>query len=74
MLVLRKDRVEHEHFRAPSAFPVLGAIVCLYLVTQDEAAIYLRAGILLAVGPAFWALNHFMSGRADELEAEQLHG
>jgi APA family basic amino acid/polyamine antiporter len=74
VLVLRKDRVEHEHFRAPSAFPVLGAIVCLYLVTQNEAAIYLRAGILLAVGLVFWAVNHLMSGRADEVEAEQLHG
>jgi APA family basic amino acid/polyamine antiporter len=27
VLVLRRERVEHEHFTAPSAFPVLGAIV-----------------------------------------------
>jgi basic amino acid/polyamine antiporter, APA family len=74
VLVLRKDPVEHEHFRTPAVFPILGAIISLYLVTQNEAAIYLRAAILLAIGLVFWAINRFVSHRSGELREEELAG
>jgi APA family basic amino acid/polyamine antiporter len=74
VLVLRRDRVEHDHFKAPTVFPIVGAVVCLFLVTQNETAIYLRAGILLVIGLIFWAINAFVSGRSGELEAEELAG
>jgi APA family basic amino acid/polyamine antiporter len=32
VLVLRREDVEHEHFRAPSALPVLGALVSVALI------------------------------------------
>ena len=47
VLILRRDRVEHDHFRAPSWMPVLGALVCLILalpITGRGGDVYLRAG------------------------------
>ncbi|MGW1818112.1 APC family permease [Streptomyces sp. NPDC002125] len=60
VLVLRKDRVEHRHFRAPTALPVLGAVTSLILASPlaDRAAdVYIRAGILLLIGIGLWAVN-----------------
>ncbi|MBO0898897.1 amino acid permease [Cellulomonas sp. zg-ZUI222] len=50
VLVLRRDRVEHDHFRAPTALPVLAVVSCLLLLTRQEAQHWLLAGVLLAVG------------------------
>jgi basic amino acid/polyamine antiporter, APA family len=75
VLVLRRDRVEHDHFRAPSALPALGAVISLALITQNEQAIFVRAGILLAIGLVFWGINRLVSrGDKRELEAEALGG
>ena len=57
VLVLRRDRVEHRHFHAPTVFPLLGIAVCLALMTEKSAETYARAGILLAVGVLFWAIS-----------------
>ncbi|MEU0372665.1 APC family permease [Streptomyces sp. NPDC006283] len=60
VLVLRKDRVEHAHFRTPTILPVLGAITSIILASPlaDRAAdVYIRAGVLLAIGIALWAVN-----------------
>jgi APA family basic amino acid/polyamine antiporter len=71
VLLLRRDTVDHEHFKAPSVAPVLGAVISLYLITQNEADIYLRAGILLAIGLVFWVVNRVLHGPMDkEMEAE----
>jgi amino acid transporter len=58
VLVLRRDRVEHDHFRAPSVFPILGIIVCAGLLTQQDPAVFLRAGVLLLIGAALYGLNY----------------
>lgn len=60
VLVLRRDRVEHKHFRAPTVLPVLGAITALILASplaDRPTDVYLRAGVLLAIGIALWAVN-----------------
>ncbi|MEU4535251.1 APC family permease [Streptosporangium sp. NPDC023825] len=60
VLVLRKDRVDHDHFRAPSWMPVLGAVVCFVLVlpiTGRDVDVYVRAGVLLVIGVALWFVN-----------------
>ena len=49
-LVLRKDGVEHEHFRVPVVIPGLGVLSCLVLLTQQSVPVWLLAGGLLAVG------------------------
>ena len=65
VLVLRTDRVEHEHFRAPTVVPVLGAVLCAFLaspLSKRDPADYRVAGILLAVGVGLWLL-HFLSNK-----------
>ncbi|MGA4841477.1 APC family permease [Streptomyces sp. G45] len=60
VLVLRRDRVEHAHFRTPTALPVLGALTALILASplaDRPADVYIRAGVLVAIGVALWALN-----------------
>src|SRR3712207_3507129 len=57
VLVLRKDRVGHEHFKSPTILPVLGAISCAFLVgpwTGRASTQYVIAGILLAIGVVLW--------------------
>jgi len=68
VLVLRRDRVGHDHFRAPSVFPILGIIVCAGLLTQQDPAVFLRAGVLLLIGAALYGLN-FLVKRALDHEA-----
>ncbi|MEW2526027.1 APC family permease [Streptomyces sp. NPDC047071] len=60
VLVLRRDPVDHDHFRTPTALPVLGAITALVLASplaDRPADVYVRAGVLLAIGIALWAVN-----------------
>ncbi len=71
-LLLRHDDVGHDYFHAPVIFPVLGALTSLLLLTQQEAAIWLRAGILLVVGIVLWGVNRVVSGPLESIEAEKL--
>lgn len=68
VLVLRRDGVDRPHFRAPAVFPILGAITCVVLLTQQEAGTWLRAGVLIAIGLALYALNIYLKKRAGEDE------
>ena len=72
VFVLRRDRVEHEHFRTPLAFPILGILVSLALLTQQQWDTFLRAGSLLLVGLILWGLNYLakrlLDKRAPELQ------
>ncbi|WP_430783394.1 APC family permease [Actinoplanes sp. G11-F43] len=68
-LVLRRDRVEHQHFRAPTVIPVLGAVACAFLASPlsgRAGADYRVAGVLLLIGVALWAItyatNRFVPG------------
>jgi APA family basic amino acid/polyamine antiporter len=57
VLVLRRDTVEHEHFRTPTLLPVLGAVSCAFLAgpwTGRDPIQYQVAGALLAVGIVLW--------------------
>ena len=64
VLVLRRDAVPFPHFRAPTVVPVLGACVSVALMTTKDAETFLRAGVLLLVGMALWALNRLVGGHA----------
>jgi basic amino acid/polyamine antiporter, APA family len=75
VLVLRRDRVSHEHFRAPTWMPVLGAVVCLILglpITGRDTAVYTRVGVLIAIGVVLWFINRLYVGRVKELDAMQI--
>ncbi|MFC7447199.1 APC family permease [Rhodococcus daqingensis] len=64
VLVLRKDTVDHKHFRAPTVLPVVGAISCAFLATPftdrnpDQYAI---ASVLLAIGVVLWFVNYLIN-------------
>ncbi|MFI8851211.1 APC family permease [Streptomyces sp. NPDC053499] len=60
VLVLRRDQVAHPHFRVPTPLPVLGAVTALILASplaDRSAGVYLRAGVLVLLGVALWAVN-----------------
>ncbi|MFG1813823.1 APC family permease [Kribbella sp. NPDC049174] len=64
VLVLRRDRMEHKHFRAPTALPVLGAVLCVYLASPlsgRASADYKIAGWLMLIGVGLWALTWLLN-------------
>jgi APA family basic amino acid/polyamine antiporter len=56
VLVLRRDAIDAPHFRAWTALPVLGAGSCILLLTQQSGEIWLRGGIIIAVGGLLYAV------------------
>lgn len=67
VLVLRKNTVEHEHYKAPTVFPVLAVICCVALIFPQisgrAAEQYAVAGVLLGVGILLWLINWVTHGR-----------
>ena len=60
VLVLRRDRVAHEHFRTPTFLPVLGALSCAFLAgpwTGRDPVQYRIAGVLLGIGLVLWVVT-----------------
>jgi amino acid transporter len=60
VLVLRRDPVEHSHFRTPTFLPVVGGLCCAFLAgpwTGRDPVQYRIAGILLAIGVVLWVLT-----------------
>ncbi|MES2686562.1 MAG: APC family permease [Pseudomonadota bacterium] len=57
VLVLRKDTVEHKHFRTPTFLPVVAALCCAFLVgpwTGRDPVQYKIAAVLLGIGVLLW--------------------
>jgi amino acid transporter len=65
VLVLRRERVDHDHFRTPSAIPVIGIVIIIVLLVQQEGQIFLRAGIVLLVGLVLYLINYFVKRGLD---------
>jgi basic amino acid/polyamine antiporter, APA family len=65
VLVLRRDTVDHQHFRVWTAVPVLGVASCVLLLTQQTAKVWLFAAILLAVGVVLYFSARMATRRAD---------
>ena len=65
VLVLRRDRVDAEHFRAPVVLPVLAIASCLLLLWQQEATTWLWSGVMLLVGVALYLLAQAPWWRGD---------
>ncbi len=77
VLVLRKDTVEHGHFRTPTIVPVLGAATCGFLVgpwTGRDPQQYVIAAVLIGLGIALWvvtmAINRAMGLKVEDPKAE----
>jgi len=68
VLVLRRDRVAHEHFATPAVLPVLGVLTCAFLAgpwTGRDPIQYKVAGILMAIGVGLWLLTVLVHRRRD---------
>ncbi|UOT06932.1 APC family permease [Rhodococcus opacus] len=79
VLVLRKQPVEHKHFRVPTIFPIIGALTCGFLVTPfaDRPAVqYQIAGVLLGIGVVLWAgtvlVNKRLGKGGPQIDPEKL--
>ncbi|AII04462.1 MULTISPECIES: APC family permease [Rhodococcus] len=79
VLVLRKQPVEHKHFRVPTVLPIIGALTCGFLVTPfaDRPAVqYQIAGVLLGIGVVLWACTVLVNKRlgkgGPEIDPEKL--
>jgi amino acid transporter len=68
VLVLRRDKVDVDHFVAPTALPAIGAIVSIglliYRVVEDTGQI-VYAAALLALGVVFWFISSATKARTD---------
>jgi APA family basic amino acid/polyamine antiporter len=69
VLVLRRDRVEADHFRAPTVLPYLAIASCLLLLTRQTAETWLRAAVLLAVGGVLYLLGRAATRREERTAA-----
>lgn len=66
VIVLRGRPAEADapdHVRVPLVLPVLGLLSCVGLATQQDAGVWLRAGLLLALGVALFAATRLARGR-----------
>ncbi|HEX2181162.1 MAG TPA: APC family permease [Rubrobacteraceae bacterium] len=73
VLVLRRDEVGHEHFRAPTTFPVLGAVVAAALLIYQaltDITVFGLAAALLAVGVVLYGVN-LLAKRSLDRESPQ---
>lgn len=64
VLVLRRESVEHEHFRVWTAVPILGVASCILLFTQQEPMVWLFAAAALAVGGVLYLAAWFAGRRS----------
>ncbi|SDR94524.1 APC family permease [Microlunatus soli] len=64
VLVLRRDRVGHRHFRTWTPLPILGIASCILLLTQQEPIVWLFGGIAVAVGVVLFLLT-MIGSRSD---------
>jgi APA family basic amino acid/polyamine antiporter len=71
VLVLRQDEVGHEHFRTPTIFPILGAVVAAGLLIYQavsDISVFGLAALLLLLGVILYGVNLLVI-RSQEREA-----
>jgi basic amino acid/polyamine antiporter, APA family len=69
VMVLRGDRVDHEHFRTPTIFPILGIVVSAVLLVYtaiNDWTIFGLAGLLLAIGLVLYVVNVLVKRSLDQ--------
>jgi len=74
LLVLRKEKVAHRHFRAPRWTPIVGAVLCAYLaipwLSGRPASDYWVGLVLIGVGVLLWFVNWaVMRSRGEQVKA-----
>jgi amino acid transporter len=72
VLVLRRDRVDHEHFRSPAMLPAAGVLSCAFLVgpwTGREPVQYTIAGVLIGIGIVLWFVTVLLNRASGRTQA-----
>jgi amino acid transporter len=57
VLVLRHDRVDHDHFHVPAFLPVLALVSCVVLLTQQDGGVWVRGLLLVGVGVVLYVVT-----------------
>jgi amino acid transporter len=73
VLVLRRDPVDHDHFRTPTFLPILGAASCAFFAgpwTGRDPVQYRIAGILLGIGVLLWVVTVLANRAANHQRKE----
>lgn len=63
VLVLQRDTVEHNHFRAWTFVPVLDILSCVGLLTQQSPTVWFFGAVFLAVGVVLYLASRFTRSR-----------
>jgi amino acid transporter len=74
VLVLRRDKVEHSHFRVWTFVPILGIASCILLLTQQRPLVWLFAAALLAVGGVLFLAARWSRRREERREGSHADG
>ena len=80
VLVLRKDKVEHELFRAPTIVPIIGGLSAAFLASPFSgraAQDFVIGGWLLVLGVVLWGLTSLLNRylrRTSALEHPEQYG
>ncbi|WOF23225.1 APC family permease [Microbacterium betulae] len=69
VLVLKKDKVDHDHFSIPRVVPVLAIIASIVLLTQQTGAVWLGTAVYIVVGTVLFFIARF--GRRRERAVQQ---
>jgi basic amino acid/polyamine antiporter, APA family len=72
VLVLRRDPVDHDHFRIPTWVPFAGFVISLAVMTTKDGDIFLRAALLLLVGVVLYGINRLLTGPRGPLQTQEL--
>ena len=67
VLVLKKDKVDHDHFSAPRFMPVLAIIASIALLTQQSGIIWLSSAVYVLIGSLL-----FLAARAGRKHQERV--
>ncbi|UPO76863.1 APC family permease [Arthrobacter sp. Helios] len=70
VLVLKKDKVEHDHFTAPRFVPVLAIIASIVLLAQQTWPIWLGSAAYVAVGSLLFLAARARRKREDRVSAD----
>ena len=77
VLALRKDKIEHNHFRTPTFLPVIGALACAFLAgpwTGRDPVQYKVAGVLIGIGVVLWVVTVLVNRATGQVAADPMTG
>ncbi|MCR2784390.1 MULTISPECIES: APC family permease [unclassified Microbacterium] len=69
VLVLKKDKVDHAHFRVPRVVPVIGILACIVLLAQQSWTVWIAAAAYVAVGSVLFLIARYTRKRSDRKRA-----